>query len=375
MIPGEYLLERDPIELNAGRPLPRIEVANRGDRPIQVGSHYHFFEVNRALDFDRAAAYGMRLNIPAGTAVRFEPGDDTESSWSRSAAARESRPERAGERRARRSQTWASGRSRPSKSFTMRMKIDRRTYADTTARPTGDRIRLATPISHPQVERDATVYGDEAKFGGGKVIRDGMGQSPPASRRTARSISSSRTRSIVDWHRASSRPTSGFATAASPASARPAIPDVMDGVTPGLVDRRGDRGHRRRRADPDGRRHRRARPLHLPATDPRRVLTRASPRSSAAAPGPATGTNATTCTPGAWHIDRMLQAADTLPMNFGFLGKGNASRAEALREQIHGRRRRAEAARGLGHDAGGDRSVPVAWRTSSTCRWRFTPTR
>ena len=78
MIPGEYLLASEPIEINAGRPIRRIEVGNRGDRPVQVGSHCHFFEVNRWLEFDRAAAYGMRLNIPAGTAVRFEPGDTRE---------------------------------------------------------------------------------------------------------------------------------------------------------------------------------------------------------------------------------------------------------------------------------------------------------
>jgi urease beta subunit len=78
MIPGEYLLEAEPIEINAGRPTARIAVVNRGDRPIQVGSHCHFFEVNRALDFDRASAYGMRLDIAAGTAVRFEPGDSRE---------------------------------------------------------------------------------------------------------------------------------------------------------------------------------------------------------------------------------------------------------------------------------------------------------
>ena len=75
MIPGEYLLAADPIELNAGRPTVRVEVSNQGDRPVQVGSYCHFFEVNRWLAFDRAAAYGMRLNIAAGTAVRFEPGD------------------------------------------------------------------------------------------------------------------------------------------------------------------------------------------------------------------------------------------------------------------------------------------------------------
>ena len=75
MIPGEYLLRDDDIEINAGRVTVAIEVSNRGDRPVQVGSHCHFFEVNRALDFDRARAYGMRLNVAAGTAVRFEPGD------------------------------------------------------------------------------------------------------------------------------------------------------------------------------------------------------------------------------------------------------------------------------------------------------------
>jgi len=78
MIPGEYFLKDDAIEANRGRTTLHVAVTNRGDRPIQVGSHCHFFEVNRALDFNRAVAYGMRLNIPAGTAVRFEPGDTKE---------------------------------------------------------------------------------------------------------------------------------------------------------------------------------------------------------------------------------------------------------------------------------------------------------
>jgi urease beta subunit len=75
MIPGEYILAEGAIEANAGRRAIELEIANTGDRPIQVGSHFHFFEVNKALRFDRAQAFGMRLNIPAGTAVRFEPGD------------------------------------------------------------------------------------------------------------------------------------------------------------------------------------------------------------------------------------------------------------------------------------------------------------
>jgi urease beta subunit len=75
---GGYLHPAGDIELNAGRPVTRLAVVNTGDRPIQVGSHYHFAEANRALRFDRLAAYGQRLDIPAGTAVRFEPGDTRE---------------------------------------------------------------------------------------------------------------------------------------------------------------------------------------------------------------------------------------------------------------------------------------------------------
>jgi urease subunit beta len=74
MIPGEMKVAAGDVELNAGRATVRLKVTNTGDRPIQVGSHYHFFETNDALDFDRNAAYGFRLNIAAGTAVRFEPG-------------------------------------------------------------------------------------------------------------------------------------------------------------------------------------------------------------------------------------------------------------------------------------------------------------
>ncbi len=75
MIPGEYLFDGPDLELNAGREVVTITVNNTGDRPIQVGSHYHFFETNRALVFDRVKAYGMRLNLPSGTSARFEPGD------------------------------------------------------------------------------------------------------------------------------------------------------------------------------------------------------------------------------------------------------------------------------------------------------------
>ncbi|MGL5873798.1 MAG: urease subunit beta [Xenococcaceae cyanobacterium] len=76
MIPGELIPKQGQIELNVDRETVTIEVANTGDRPIQIGSHFHFYEVNKALEFDRDRTLGMRLNIPAGTAVRFEPGDE-----------------------------------------------------------------------------------------------------------------------------------------------------------------------------------------------------------------------------------------------------------------------------------------------------------
>ena len=78
---GQYILSAEPITIYWGRPKAGLSVWNTGDRAIQVGSHFHFFEVNRALRFDRAAAFGMRLDIPAGTAVRFEPGDRKDVTW------------------------------------------------------------------------------------------------------------------------------------------------------------------------------------------------------------------------------------------------------------------------------------------------------
>ena len=76
MIPGEWLLSEEPVEINAGRRTAQLSVRNTGDRPIQVGSHFHFFEVNRVLEFDRPATLGMRLDVPSGQSIRFEAGDE-----------------------------------------------------------------------------------------------------------------------------------------------------------------------------------------------------------------------------------------------------------------------------------------------------------
>jgi len=78
MIPGEYILKKEDIVANVNRATAKLIVVNTGDRPVQIGSHFHFFEVNKQMEFDREKAFGMRLNIPAGTAVRFEPGEEKE---------------------------------------------------------------------------------------------------------------------------------------------------------------------------------------------------------------------------------------------------------------------------------------------------------
>ena len=171
MNPGEYFLESGDIIANAGRKTVTILVKNTGDRPVQVGSHFHFFEVNSALHFDRPAAYGMRLNIAAGTSSRFEPGDEKEIVACRVCRRTQGvRPQR--------TRKWTFGSQ-------MSLPIPRRTYADLYGPTKGDRVRLADTELLVEVEHDYTTYGDEVTFGGGKVIRDGMGQSSTATREGA----------------------------------------------------------------------------------------------------------------------------------------------------------------------------------------------
>ena len=227
---------------------------------------------------------------------------------------------------------------------------------DRRSRPPG-RHRPASSAS----SATSTTYGDEAKFGGGKVIRDGMGQSPTATRAGGApdlviTIGADRRQ-----HAASTRPTSASATAASRRSARRAIPGIMDGVTPGLeigasTEILAGEGHILTAGGIDAHVHFIS-PNQIPDAFHSGITTLIGGGT-----GPATGTNATTCTPGAWNIRRMYEAVQAFPLNFGFLGKGNASTPEPLREQIRAGAHRPEAARGLGHDAGRDRSLPVGRR-------------
>ena len=207
--------------------------------------------------------------------------------------------------------------------------IDRRAYAEMYGPTTGDRVRLGDTDLVIEVERDHTIYGEEVKFGGGKVIRDGMGQSQRAGDDGGRHGDHQRGR--LRRRRRSSRPTSASSTGASPASARPATPTCSRASTSSSA-----RAPRSSPAKADlltaG-----GIDTHIHFICPQQVddaLMSGVTTMIGGGTGPAAGTNATTCTPGAWNVARMLQAADALPMNLGFLGKGNASRPEALVEQI-----------------------------------------
>ena len=169
MIPGEVAGDGGPIEINVGRPVTMLTVENAGDRPIQVGSHYHFAEANPALSFDRAAAHGSASTSPAGTSVRFEPGIVDRG---RAGAVRRPAHRRRPARPGRRTAGHVAG---PLRSVVSSIPRDR--YRALYGPTTGDRIRLADTDLWIEVTEDRCVGGDEAVFGGGKVIRESMGQS------------------------------------------------------------------------------------------------------------------------------------------------------------------------------------------------------
>lgn len=207
-------------------------------------------------------------------------------------------------------------------------RISRRAYADMFGPTVGDRVRLADTALWVEVEKDFTVYGEEVKFGGGKVIRDGMGQGQMLA---AQAMDLVLTNALIIDHWGIVKADIGVKHGRIAAIGKAGNPDVQPGVTvpvgPGteviaaegkIVTAGGIDSH-----------------IHFIC--PQQVeeaLTSGVTTFIGGGTGPATGTNATTCTPGPWYLARMLQAADSLPINIGLLGKGNASRPEALREQI-----------------------------------------
>src|ERR1700757_4813042 len=212
------------------------------------------------------------------------------------------------------------------------MRIDRHSYADHYGPTTGDRVRLGDTGLIIEVEGDRTLYGDEVKFGGGKVIRDGMGQSPEATRAGGAPDLVITNALILDYtgiYKADVAIRDGRISAIGKAG----NPGIMDGVTPGMeigasTEVLAGEGQILTAGGIDSHIHFIS-PNQIPEAFYSGVTTLIGGGT-----GPATGTNATTCTPGAWNIRRMYEAAEAFPLNFGFLGKGNASGPESLREQI-----------------------------------------
>ncbi len=211
----------------------------------------------------------------------------------------------------------------------MSFQMSRQQYADMFGPTTGDCVRLADTDLWIEIEKDFTVYGDEVKFGGGKVIRDGMGQHPLATR--SESMDLVLTNAIIVDYTGIYKADIGIKDGKIAAIGKAGNPLLMDGVnitigaateviaaegkivTAGGID------------------------AHIHFICPQQIETALSSGMTTmigGGTGPATGTNATTCTPGEWNIYRMLEAAEAFPMNLGFLGKGNASSKEPLAEQI-----------------------------------------
>ena len=213
----------------------------------------------------------------------------------------------------------------------MSRSLDRRHYADLYGPTTGDKVRLGDTALVAEVERDLTSYGDECKFGGGKVLRDGQGQQAGASQEDALDCVITNAL-ILDWT-GIYKADVGIKDGRIQGIGKAGNPDTMAGVTPGLVvgvttEAIAGEGLLLTAGGID---------THIHFISPQQApeaLASGITSWVGGGTGPATGTNATTCTPGAWNLARMLEAVDDLPLNIGFTGKGNTSRPEGLLEQI-----------------------------------------
>ncbi|EIN04054.1 urease [Punctularia strigosozonata HHB-11173 SS5] len=342
-VAGAIIARKESIVINKGRERIRLRVTNNGDRPIQIGSHYHFVETNKALSFDRGKAYGKRLDIAAGTAVRFEPGDVKTVTLCTIAGAKIISG----------GNNLASGvfdlartddiiRGLVQKGFgyapepgalevSEDTSIGRDAYIAMFGPTVGDRVRLGDTALWIEVERDETVYGDEVKFGGGKSIREGMGQA--TNRSSSETLDLVITNAlIVDWsgiYKADVGVKNGYIAGIGKAG----NPDVMAGVHPSLVIGSSTEVIAGEKMILTAG----AIDAHVHYICPQQVneaLAAGTTTMIGGGTGPSAGTNATTCTPSPFYMRHMLAATDGLPMNFGFTGKGNDAGTTAVEEIV-----------------------------------------
>ncbi|KAL1753443.1 hypothetical protein FB107DRAFT_264313 [Schizophyllum commune] len=341
--PGAVIAKKEAITINQGRERVKLRVTNNGDRPIQIGSHYHFIETNAALSFDRAKAYGKRLDIAAGTAVRFEPGDVKTVTLCSIAGARIIS---GGNNLAtgvvdlnRTEQIVANLLQRGfghvpepgALEVTADTQMLRETYISMFGPTTGDRIRLGDTSLWIEVEHDETVYGDEVKFGGGKSIREGMGQATNRSSEETLDLVITNAL-IVDWsgiYKADIGVKNGIIVGIGKAG----NPDVMANVHPSLIIGSSTEVIAGEKLIVTAG----ALDAHVHYICPQQVdeaLASGTTTMIGGGTGPSAGTNATTCTSSPFYMRHMLSATDGLPMNFAFTGKGNDAGPKALEEIV-----------------------------------------
>lgn len=231
--------------MNAGRSRRALLVTNDGDRPIQVGSHYHFIETNAGLRFDRELSYGYRLDIPAGTAVRFEPGETRTvnlttiagnkiiSGGNRVASGPVSSTKLPEIMKSLIAQGFQHVKQTKMLKAPQPYLMSRQRYADAYGPTTGDKVRLGDTSLYLEIEKDFTSFGDECVFGGGKVIREGMGQATGVSDKEALDLVI--TNAIVLDHSGIYKADVGIKGGYIVAIGKAGNPDMMDNVTPGMT--------------------------------------------------------------------------------------------------------------------------------------------
>ncbi|KAI9885856.1 MAG: Urease [Watsoniomyces obsoletus] len=343
--PGAVVVVKGRVTLNEGRRRRRLKVTSKGDRPIQVGSHYHLVETNPQLDFDRVKAHGYRLDIPAGTSVRFEPGttktvtiveiggDQIIHGGNNIAEGRivDITPEQITRRlhEAGFAHTPEDPQSDPVHIDMYSM--DREAYATMFGPTTGDLIRLASTDLWIQVEKDMTVYGDECKFGGGKTLREGMGQM--SGRKGSDSLDAVITNALIVDHSGIFKADIGIKDGFIKAIGKTGNPEVMNGVHPLMVVGSGTdviagEGKIVTAGGIDTHIH------YICPQQAYEAIASGITTMLGGGTGPSAGSCATTCTPSSNYIRQMLQACDELPLNFAITGKGNDSHRGPLIEQV-----------------------------------------
>ncbi|THH04303.1 hypothetical protein EW145_g5626 [Phellinidium pouzarii] len=341
--PGAVVVKKERITINKGRERVTLRVTNNGDRPIQVGSHYHFIETNAALVFDRALAHGLRLDIPAGTAVRFEPGDTKHvslvsisghriiSGGNKLASGAVALRRSDNDIKALVDKGFGHLPEAALRSVVADTTMSRETYVAMFGPTVGDRVRLGDTALWIEVEKDFAIYGDEVKFGGGKSIREGMGQA--TNRSTFETLDLLITNClIVDWsgiYKADIGVKNGLIHGIGKAG----NPDVMEGVTPSLVVGTSTEVIAGEKLIITAG----AVDAHVHFICPQQIreaLAAGTTTVVGGGTGPSAGTNATTCTPGPRDMHMMIAATDGMPMNFAFTGKGNDAGPNALEDIV-----------------------------------------